>query len=80
MDNLGETPKSFYLLYIKTEKKQMENKIEIKPKVWSCGHTEDEHCFADTMFCVRDPNWYQTQLNARRKTNGKREQIEDRKP
>ena len=30
-----------------------------KPKVWNCGHTEDEHCFADVMFCVRDPNWYE---------------------
>lgn len=31
---------------------------ENKPKVWSCGHTEDEHSFADTMFCVRDENWF----------------------
>lgn len=32
--------------------------VKIKPKVWACGHTEDEHCFADTMFCVRDPQWF----------------------
>jgi len=31
---------------------------ENKPKVWSCGHTEDEHSFADTMFCVRNENWF----------------------
>lgn len=30
-----------------------------KPKTWSCGHTEDEHCFADVMFCVRDPKWFE---------------------
>jgi hypothetical protein len=29
------------------------------PKVWNCGHTENEHCFADTMFCVRDPKWFE---------------------
>ena len=28
------------------------------PKTWNCGHTENDHCFADTMFCIRDTNWF----------------------
>lgn len=28
-------------------------------KVWNCGHTEDEHSFADVMFCNSDPNWFE---------------------
>jgi len=39
------------------EKTKMETKMTdgktSQVKVWNCGHTEDEHSFADTMFCVR---------------------------
>ena len=41
--------------------KQLENEIKnlaFPVKKWSCGHTEDEHCFADVMFCIRDKNWF----------------------
>lgn len=34
----------------------MESQNEVK--VWSCGHTEDEHNFVDTMFCIRDFKWF----------------------
>ncbi len=41
-----------------------ENKTAGKTaKRWPCGHTEDEHCFADTMFCVRDEKWFEEVQN-----------------
>lgn len=49
-----------------------ESRNKTKPKVWQCGHTENQHSFADTMFCLRDPNWYEEY----KKENGIKDRTE----